>query len=259
MDFEKRIWEIYADFSNRIHGQKPGLFDANHWQGKVIDWALKDPSFKVDMFRFVDVLSVLETSSSIAQHIDEYLLKEGRQLPGIIDFALKSARSSLVAGIASRVIKKNVRDMAYRFIVGENAGEAVKRLRQIRQDGFCFTVDLLGEATLGGTPGDLYVKIHVKRHPIFRREGSNLLMDLNVKLSDALLGSEYKIPTLDGDIMVKIPEGVAFGELLRVRGKGVPVEKNRRGDLLIKINITLPTKLSKQVRGILDDLRKEGI
>ena len=69
----------------------------------------------------------------------------------------------------------------------------------------------------------------------------------------------YVVQTLDGEIKVKIPEGVSHGEVLRVKGKGVPYEKGRRGDLLIKINIKLPTKLSKEGRRMVEELRKEGI
>ena len=100
-----------------------------------------------------------------------------------------------------------------------------------------------GEAMIGGTSGDLYVKIHVKRHPVFRKESNHLLMDLNIKLSDALLGVAQSIKTLDGDITVTIPEQISFGEILRVRGKGVPYGKKERGDLLIKVNIELPLSL----------------
>lgn len=117
----------------------------------------------------------------------------------------------------------------------------------------------MGEAIQGGAPGDLYVKIHVKKHPTLRKDGRNILMDLNVKLSDALLGSDYKIQTLDGDISLKIPEAVSHGEVLRVRGKGVPFEKGARGDLLIRINITFPSKISKHARELISQLQKEGI
>ena len=84
-------------------------------------------------------------------------------------------------------------------------------------------------------------------------------MNLNLKLSDALLGTKYPITTLDGEIEVAIPEGVAINEILRVRGKGVPVSKNKRGDLLIKLNIKLPGKLSRSARVLIEDLKKEGI
>lgn len=116
-----------------------------------------------------------------------------------------------------------------------------------------------GEAVAGGTAGDLYVKIHVAPHSSFRKEGANLVTELPIKLSTALLGGEYALKTLDGDITVKIPEGITHGEILRVRGKGVPVSLSRRGDLLIKIKIDLPQKLSKEARELIEKLKKEGI
>ncbi|NQV88376.1 MAG: molecular chaperone DnaJ [Parcubacteria group bacterium] len=116
-----------------------------------------------------------------------------------------------------------------------------------------------GEAVNGGVTGDLYIKVHVVPHATFRKEGYNLIMNLNVKLSDALLGGEYNINTLDGDIKVKIPEGIAFGEILRVKGKGVATNKGKRGDLLIKINIELPRKLSREAKKTIEELKKEGV
>jgi len=116
-----------------------------------------------------------------------------------------------------------------------------------------------GEAVTGGVPGDLYVKIHVEEHPIFVKEGHNLLMDLDIKLSKALLGGEETIETLDGDITLKIPEGVAYGEVLRVKGKGVPNEKGKRGDLLVRINVEIPKRLSRSARKLVDELKNEGL
>jgi len=117
----------------------------------------------------------------------------------------------------------------------------------------------MGEAVTRGTAGDLYIKINVTPHHIFKRDGHNLVMNLNLKLSDALLGTKYPIETLDGKIEVIIPESVAINEILRVRGKGVPISKNKRGDLLIKLNIKLPSKLSRKSREIIEELKKEGI
>ena len=116
-----------------------------------------------------------------------------------------------------------------------------------------------GEAVSGGQNGDLYIKIYVKKHSVFRKDGHNLLMDLNIKLSDALLGGEESVNTLDGAIKVKIPEGVTHGETLRIKNKGVPYEKNYRGDILIKLHISLPRKLSKEARKTIENLKKEGI
>lgn len=116
-----------------------------------------------------------------------------------------------------------------------------------------------GEAITKGTAGDLYIKVNIATHPIFKREGNDLVMNLDLKLSDALLGTEYSIQTLDGEIKVKIPEGVSINEILRVKGKGMPITKNKRGDLLIKLKIKLPGRLSRKSRELIEELKKEGI
>ncbi|KKQ18888.1 MAG: Chaperone protein DnaJ [Parcubacteria group bacterium GW2011_GWC1_36_9] len=127
------------------------------------------------------------------------------------------------------------------------------------RDGEMIRMTGYGEAISKGTTGDLYIKINVASHNVFKRDGNDLVMSLNLKLSDALLGMEYPLRTLDGEIKVTIPEGVAINEILRVRGKGVPISKNKRGDLLIKLNIKLPGKLSRKSREIVEELKKEGI
>lgn len=116
-----------------------------------------------------------------------------------------------------------------------------------------------GEAVQKGTTGDLYIKINVSSHPVFKREGNDLTMNLDLKLSEALLGTEYSIDTLDGKIDIKIPECVSIGEILRVKGYGVPISKSKRGDLLVKLKIKMPNKLSKKSKEILEQLKKEGI
>lgn len=127
------------------------------------------------------------------------------------------------------------------------------------RDGEMVRMTGYGEAISKGTTGDLYIKINVAPHPVFKREGNDLVMSLNLNLSDALLGTKYPIKTLDGDIEVTIPEGVSINEVLRVRGKGVPHSKTKRGDLLIKLNIKLPNKLSRKSRELIEELKKEGI
>lgn len=116
-----------------------------------------------------------------------------------------------------------------------------------------------GEAIAGGQSGDLYIKIYVKNHAFFRKEDTNLVMDLDVKLTDALLGSESSIKTLDGSITLKIPEGLKHGEILRIKGKGVPYGKGYRGDILVKTVIIMPHKLSKDARRAIQSLKVEGL
>ena len=118
----------------------------------------------------------------------------------------------------------------------------------------------MGEAVSGGTAGDLYVKVHVAQDPRFKKDGPNLLTELSVKLSDALLGMSYKIETLDGPEQIDIPAGITHGEMLQVKGKGVPVAgRGKRGDLYVKIKINLPHKLSRTARNLIEKLREEGI
>ena len=116
-----------------------------------------------------------------------------------------------------------------------------------------------GEAIKAGIAGDLYVKIHVKPHPTFRREGANLLMDLPVKLTDALLGTAVSVETLEGKTLeVKIPVMKRAEELLRVRGRGIPVD-GARGDLIIRLEVALPHKLSGKAKKAVEDLKSEGL
>lgn len=128
------------------------------------------------------------------------------------------------------------------------------------QNGEMIRLTGQGEAVQGGTPGDLYVKIHVKKHHTITRDGANLYTNLHIKLSDALLGNHYKVDTLDGAIDIKIPEGVKHGEILRVKGKGVPQGSLKsRGDFMVKIAIDIPQKLSRKAKKLIEELKEEGI
>jgi DnaJ-class molecular chaperone len=126
-------------------------------------------------------------------------------------------------------------------------------------DGQMIRMSSMGETIEGGVPGDLYVKVHVRKHATLRKEGYNLIMDLQVKLTEALLGAEKHIATLDGDLTLKVPAGTNSGTILRVKGKGVPVSADRRGDLYVRVRVTMPEKLSKEAKKHIEELKKEGI
>jgi DnaJ-class molecular chaperone len=122
-----------------------------------------------------------------------------------------------------------------------------------------------GEEGQGGR-GDLIVRLWVKEHPVFRKEGFNLVMELDVKLTTALVGGTVTLDTLDGLIELKIPTGTSHGEILRLKGKGVPYENNgvftshsKRGDLLVVTRVAMPKKLSKNAQRIIDELKGEGL
>ncbi len=126
-------------------------------------------------------------------------------------------------------------------------------------DGQMIRLAGYGETLEGGVPGDLYVKVHVRRHPYLRKEGYNLVMDLQAKLSEALLGGERVIGALDGEITLKIPTGTKHGTILRVKGRGVPMSQVKRGDLYIRISVQIPEKLSKEARKAVEELKKLGL
>jgi len=126
-------------------------------------------------------------------------------------------------------------------------------------DGQTMRLTSAGEAIKNGKSGDLYINIHVKNKTLFEKHGKDLVTELNIKLSDALLGSKHSLETLDGDIELKIPESVSYGEILRIRGKGVPISDSKRGDLLVKINIKLPHRLSRQAKEVIEKLKSEGV
>lgn len=115
-----------------------------------------------------------------------------------------------------------------------------------------------GEATSTGGAGDLYVKLHVKSDSRFGREKNNLTTTLRIKISDALLGGSYTIQSLDGEESIHIPAGISHGELIRVRGKGVP-HNRLRGDLIVRVDIELPKHLSGTAKSLVEKLRAEGL
>lgn len=128
------------------------------------------------------------------------------------------------------------------------------------QNGEMIRMPGRGEAVAHGHAGDLYVKLHVKQDDRFTREGSTIATTLAVKLSDALLGASYTVPTLDGEVQVQVPAGVSHNEVIRIKGKGVPTGKSgERGDFVVRITISLPSKLSRKARTLIEDLRQEGL
>jgi molecular chaperone DnaJ len=126
-------------------------------------------------------------------------------------------------------------------------------------DGEMIRMPGRGEAAPGAAAGDLYVKLHVKADPAFTREGNHLITALPIKLTDALLGGEYRVRTLDGDTSIKVPAGITHGETIRVRGEGVPYGRSSRGDLIVRIDIQFPKKLSAKARELIERLRSEGL
>jgi len=107
----------------------------------------------------------------------------------------------------------------------------------------------------GGPAGDLYVQIQIKQHPIFTRDESNLYCEVPISFTTAALGGELNVPTLDGQVSLKIPPETQTGKLFRLRGKGVkPVRSSSVGDLLCRVAVETPVNLNKQQKELLQQL-----
>jgi molecular chaperone DnaJ len=117
-----------------------------------------------------------------------------------------------------------------------------------------------GEAGIeGGPPGDLYVDVAVRPDPFFTRDGPDLHCQVPVQFVQAALGAEIDVPTLEGKVTMRIPEGTQSGRVLRLAGKGLPALGMRaRGDLLVQIFVEVPTKLTEAQRALLEQFAKES-
>jgi molecular chaperone DnaJ len=105
----------------------------------------------------------------------------------------------------------------------------------------------------GGPPGDLYVEIQVREHAIFERDGEHLSCEVPVSFATAVLGGSVDVPTLDGQVNLKIPAETQSGRVFRLRDKGVkPVRGGSRGDLFCRVVVETPVKLSAEQRDLLE-------
>lgn len=117
------------------------------------------------------------------------------------------------------------------------------------------TISLRGEGSVGqngGPPGDLLVTVQIRPHPIFTREGTTVICEIPITYSQAVLGAEIEVPTLDGKVKYTMPEGTQTGTTFRLKGKGIPrIQTNARGDQLVKVYVEIPKNLTEKQKDIL--------
>jgi molecular chaperone DnaJ len=119
----------------------------------------------------------------------------------------------------------------------------------------------------GGRAGDLYVTVQVAPHPVFRREGADLVLEVPVALHEAVLGARIVVPSLEGDVRLRVPPGTQPGQRLRVRGRGVPTLSGEPGDLVAEIRLVLPEVLDERSKELMrefgrlhaDDVRRDWV
>jgi molecular chaperone DnaJ len=110
-----------------------------------------------------------------------------------------------------------------------------------------------GAGASGGPPGDLYVVVHVQPHALFGRNGNDLTLRVPITFAEAVLGADVRVPTLDGQVTVRIPPGTPSGKVMRVRGKGIANGK-ASGDLLVTVDVQVPGALNDEQRAAVDTL-----
>lgn len=114
-----------------------------------------------------------------------------------------------------------------------------------------------GQGAKGGGNGDLYVALTVREHPLFRREDNDVICEIPISFTQAALGCDIEVPTLDGKVAMKIPEGTQSGAVFRMRGKGVPaLQGYGRGDHLVVAKVETPTNLNRQQRDLLEEFAR---
>ena len=122
------------------------------------------------------------------------------------------------------------------------------------ENGNYMTLDSQGHEDINRTSGDLYVFFEEEEHEYFSRYGDDILLQVRINFSQAVFGDKINVPTVDGKASLKIPAGIEAGQILRIRGKGFPrLRRSGRGDQLVKIQIDVPKKLSKDEKAILQD------
>ena len=143
-ELERRATEIGRELLKMAREYKTGVFSAKFWSDQLMNWSMKDPAFKVQLFRFIDVFPMLNTPSLVHEYLTDYLSQPGVTLPPGMDLGLKAG--GLAKGIMAKTISNRITAMAQNFMAGVDAASALPTLQKQWKEGVAFSVDLLGEA-----------------------------------------------------------------------------------------------------------------
>ena len=160
---EGRILERGREFFRHIGDEKPSIFNKNWWTGKVMDASMANEPFKVQLFRFIDVLPYLTTEETLGRHLEEYFAKD-ENVPAVLKWGIKTTGigGRLGMKLLGKTVRKNIENMALQFIIGGTVPETVKNLKKLREQGFAFTLDVLGETTVSEKEADEYVECYLR-------------------------------------------------------------------------------------------------
>lgn len=141
---EPEVQRIGAAFLSAARTNTSGIFSAQFWSDSLMEWSMKDPNFKVQLFRFVDCFPMLRTPEQVYDHLVDYLSQPDVSVPPAIDLGMKAG--GLAKGLFASTMTRQITGMAEKFIAGTDAASALSDLRKLWDRGIAFSVDLLGEA-----------------------------------------------------------------------------------------------------------------
>ena len=204
-----------------IGSESPTGFNPKNITGKIMNWAMSQPNFKINLFRLVDVLPTLKTNAAIAKHISEYLSQSAAEISGMLSWAMRVKPNSPKAPIAALTVKKSVKQMAKSFIAGESPQEALDNLHSLAKDQIAYTVDLLGEYSLSEKEALDYHKRY--------KEAFEVLGAVSKKNAPALMENH---PTALNPVCVSIKLSALYSQCSPLNfDRSVEVLSNRLGEL----------------------------
>jgi RHH-type proline utilization regulon transcriptional repressor/proline dehydrogenase/delta 1-pyrroline-5-carboxylate dehydrogenase len=197
-DLEDRIRKTGAEIYATIKGEVPHVFDRKRWMGEVMEWAMKDDNFKVQLLRFVDVLPSLRSDALVVKLLKEYFAEEALT-PLVMKWGIKGlSDKGILPKIIGGMIRANIESLARQFIAGRDPENTLEVLHTLRRDGFAFTIDLLGEVVVSdreaGQFTERYLKLLEFLHsevskwedfPLLDRDNKGLIprLDISLKVS----------------------------------------------------------------------------
>jgi curved DNA-binding protein len=237
-------------------GHDPGHFDWSQWfsgapGGVRVEWDgdLGDLFGGGGAGRFSDFFRVLfggmggaggtRTADDFFSRTTSQRTKRGQDMEAPVEITLEEAFHG-----TTRVLEREGHRLRVKIPPGARSGTKVR----VAGKG--------GSGQGGGPSGDLHLNVTVRPHPVFRREGNNLRCNVDLDLHTAVLGGQVRVPTLNGDVSLKIPAGTDGGKTFRLRGKGMPNprQSKQRGDLLATIQIHVPQRLNARERELFEEL-----
>ncbi|HYE62973.1 MAG TPA: proline dehydrogenase family protein [Phycisphaerales bacterium] len=245
---ESRIFELGSEMLRRARGHKSGVLSAKFYSDALMEWSMKDPNFKVQMFRFVDAFPMLRSSEAIYDHLEDYLGQPGVTVPGVIAGAMKAGK--LAKGAAVAVIKQQINGMAGKFIAGQDAASAVGGLKQMWDEGVAFSVDLLGETCVSDEEADGYAAKYLdlirnlpaevagwRSQPRLESDHLGAIPRVNVSIKISALTARCDPIDTEGSIQELMKRLVPILEVARDRGVFVnfDMEHHQFKDLTIEL------------------------